>query len=803
MLKSYFKSLNRYHLSLFLFVFLIGHSTIAKSQQQVKVVGKVTDVNGLPLSGVSINLNHSASTTTTDEKGNFLLRLPSGKHVITTNFPGYFAVERSINTTNTQLNVSITLSPEDHLMKEVTIKGLKMQSASAIRTRVPIQDIPQAITIVGQDLIKQQASIDLASISKNIVGLNFTGNYSGAGSSQFFNARGFDLNESQNYRLNGVMVWNWGNQYADNIEQVEFLKGPASILFGDVAPGGVLNFVTKKPLASFMANVDFKTGSWGLARPAIDLTGPITKDRSLRYRLNTSFERSDSFRDKVSSQRKFLSAALAWDIAPKLTFNIEGVFKNANATDDAGLVSPDGSIAGLQTLDPGLYLGEPSREYLFKDNNYFATLTYELNPTWRVKATAFQGRTTNRPFGLWFDQPDTDGDFIRREYGFYQKAKNKTAAVDVYGTFYTGALKHQLLVGAEYQSSTYRQTNGGELSILDKNNIFAPVYGQSVTPDPANAPFRPYITGIERTGIHFQDQVMLFNEKLHVLLGLRLGRTVQGNDYIESDLEGTPYEGYEDDIVSKNIVTPRLGLVYKINPSISTYASYTKGYEINSPDLFALNYLEYASPPATISSQVELGMKMNLNERTSVTLSAFKIDKRRPYGYVYLDPENPNFDEYNVYYEGHHQSRGVELEADGTITRGLSFTGGIGFTSAKVITDPGYPSGNKLPNAPRFAGNGWLTYAPFSKFSGIHVATGVFYKGSFYSSITNDPNLKIPSGYTWDAAMGYKYKSVGLQLNVTNITNQISYLNPWQFNLFDVKPLRQFVITLNYHISKN
>ncbi len=599
------------------------------------------------------------------------------------------------------------------------------------------------------------------------------------------------------------MVWNWGNQYADNIEQIEFLKGPASILFGDVAPGGVLNFVSKKPLANFMANVDFKTGSWGLVRPAIDLTGPITKSRSLRYRVNSSYERSDSFRDKVSSQRRFLSTALAWDISPKLTLEMEGVFKRANATDDAGLVSPDGTIIGLQGLNPSLYLGEPSREYLFKDINYFSTLTYEVNPTWRVKATAFQGNTSNRPYGIWFDQPNVAGDFIRRQYGFFQKAKNRTIAVDAYGSFFTGGIKHQMVFGLEYQSTSYRQTNGGELSVLDMNNLYSPVYGNSITNDPANSPFRPYITGIERVGVHIQDQLMFFSEKLHLLLGIRLGKTKQGNDYIKNELLGTPYEDYEDDIVSKNVFTPRLGLVYKIIPTLSTYASYTKGYEINSPDLFSQNYLQYASPPLTLSSQLELGIKMNFSQnRLGLTLSAFKIDKHKPYGYVYLDPINPNYDQYNVYYEGHHQSKGVELEADGNIAPELSFTGGIAFTSAKVIDDPGYPSGNVLPNAPRIAGNGWVTYEPLNKWQGFHLSAGVFYKGSFFSSIANNPDLKIPSGYTMDAAIGYKYKSAGLQLNVMNITNQISYLNPWQFNLFDVRPLRQFVITLNYRISK-
>jgi iron complex outermembrane receptor protein len=798
-----FKSSKTLYRYLFLILILLSTIKTFAQENHMRISGKVIDRNGMAISGVNVSLKNNAIGTITDEKGNFLLKLPSGDYTLVASYTGYTSAEQQVKISTAQVNLIFKLAVEDNLMQEVTINGQKKQSAAATRTAMPLQNIPQAITVIGQKIIQQQASFDLASIAKNITGLNFTGNYSGAGSSQFFNARGFDLNDSQNYRWNGVMIWNWGNQYADNIEQVEFLKGPTSILFGDVAPGGVMNFVTKKPLANFMANVDFKTGSWGLVRPALDLTGPITKDRTLRYRLNTSYERSDSFRDKVSSERKFIAPAIAWDITPKLALSLEGVFRNASATDDAGLVSPDGTINGLNELDPSLYLGEPSRKYLYRDQSYFSTLSYELNHTWRIKTTAFYSNTTNRPFGLWFDQPNTEGDYVRREYGFYQKAKNGTLSVDIYGSFYTKTIKHNILFGFEYQSTTYRQTNGGELSILDENNIYSPVYGQSLIAEPQETPFRPYITGINRRGIHLQDQMMFFNEKLHVLLGVRFGRTKQGNNYLENDLQGTAYENYTDDIISKNIVTPRFGIVYKIKSNQSVYASYSKGYEINAPDVFAQNYLAYSSPPATLSSQLEFGVKMNLlDNKLGLTLSAFEINKHHPYGYVYLDPINPNYDLYNVYYEGHHQSKGLELEADGFILPGLSLTGGMAFTDAKVIFDPGYDSGNKLPGTPKFTANGWINYQPTKAFKGFDFSTGIFYKSSFYSGIQNNPDLKIPAGYTWDVAMGYNYKKIGMRFNVMNITNQVSYLNPWQFNLFDVKPLRQFTISLNYRIQK-
>ncbi len=796
--------LKTFVLSIVILLPLTNSSSLLAQQGNATIVGKVTDLSGQPISGVSIKLKNLANGTTSDEKGNFLLKLPRGNYLLQASILGYQPAEKAIALSQDRVNVTLQLTAKDNLMQEINITAVKRQSAAATRTAMQIQDIPQAITIVGQRIIKQQAVFDLATITKNMTGVNFTGNYSGAGSSQFFNARGFDLNNSQNYRWNGVMVWNWGNHYADNIEQVEFLKGPNSILFGDVAPGGVMNFVTKKPLAQFMANVELKAGSWGLLRPAIDVSGPLNKSRSVRYRINTSYEKSDSFRDYVSTERKFIAPVVAWNITPKLSLQLEGVFKTSTATDDAGLVSPNGTINGLESLSPSLYLGEPSRNYKYKDQSYFSTLTYEFNNTWRIKSTAFYNESINRPFGLWFDQPDANGNFDRRSYGYYQKAKNGTLAVDVYGSFYTNTIKHQVLFGYEYQSTNYRLTNAGELSLFDQNNIYAPVYNQTITAEPAERPYWPYVAGITRSGVHFQDQVMLFQERLQILLGVRVGKTKQGNRYIQDELQSTAFQGYTDDQISKNLVIPRIGLVYKPSPNYSIYTSYAQGYEINSPDIFAQNYLTYASPPSTRSNQLEFGVKTSLlNQKLGLTLSAFEIYKRNPYGYVYLDPIHPNYDEYNVYYEGKHRSRGIELEVDGTIVNGFSLNGGLAYTNAKVMADPAYPSGNSLPNAPKFSGNLWANYEVNGKLKGFNLGTGIFYKDKFFSSIENDPKLLIPANYTWDATIGYKYKSAGIQLNIMNITNQVSYLNPWLFNLFDVKPLRQFIVTLNYRFSKN
>ena len=785
-------------LALILYIF----NTNAQENRAI-LSGKIIDSNGFGIPGVQIILDGTNQETITDEGGHYLLKAEPGKYSLIIKSIGYVSESRTIILiAGKSTKLSLSLSNDLYALQEVTVSSLKLKSATATKTLMELQDIPQSISVLGQKTIRQQAIFDLSTLSRNISGLNFTGNYSGAGSSQFFNARGFDLNDSQNYRLNGFMIWNLGNNYSDNIEQVEFLKGPSSILFGDATPGGVINFVTKKPLPDFMTELSFKTGSWGLLRPSLDLTGPLNKGKSLRYRLNTSFEQMNSFRDMVSSKRSLIAPTFSWDINNKLSLSLETIFKNSEAVDDAGLVSPDGTISGLRNLSPQLYLGDSGRKYLYSDQNSNLTAKYDLGKTWKIKGSGFYGLTKNRPWGLWFDQPDQQGYFARRAYGYYQRSGNGSVSIETYGEFYTGAIKHKLLIGAEYQSTRYRYTNEGALSLLDTNNLLHPIVNRIPAIPLAEKPYRPYVSLITRRGIYLQDQLMLFKEKIQLSAGVRAGKTSQGNHYFQNLLTGTDFEGYTDNIISKSVISPRLGLIYKTSQWTSIYGSWSEGYEINSPDIFAQNFLKYASPPATISNQLDFGIKSNIiNHQLGLSLSIFEINKHNPYGYVYLNPSNPNYDEYDVYYEGHHRSRGLEVDIDGRLSSSITLTAGAAYTITRVMNDPGYPSGNLLPNAPRYSSNVWLNYESQKTLKGLTAGLGWFYKDKFYSSISNDPNLLIPAGYTMDLALGYKFKRLGTQLNVMNFTNQVNYLNPWQFNLFEVRPLRQFIFTLSYRLQ--
>jgi iron complex outermembrane receptor protein len=182
-------------------------TSFIKTQAQIikkgTISGKVTNENHIPIPGATVELTGPNLATLTDEQGNYLLKVPAGSYKLSAKSLGHLTAETQVRVpANQNVQNTLILIETSESLEDVTISGVKVKTATATRSLMPIQDIPQSIAVIGQRVIKQQAAIDLSTITRNISGLNFTGNYSGAGSAQFFNARGFDLNDSQSYRLN-------------------------------------------------------------------------------------------------------------------------------------------------------------------------------------------------------------------------------------------------------------------------------------------------------------------------------------------------------------------------------------------------------------------------------------------------------------------------------------------------------------------------------------------------------------------------------------------------------------------------
>ncbi|MGH2413607.1 MAG: TonB-dependent receptor plug domain-containing protein, partial [Microcystaceae cyanobacterium] len=248
-------------------------------------------------------------------------------------------------------------------------------ATTATRTDTPLRDIPQSIQVIPQQVLEDQQIIRVPDALRNVSGVQ-RGNTIG-NTSEVFTIRGFQQlggNLRNGFRDNTFSITETAN-----LERIEVLKGPASVLYGNTDPGGVINYVTKQPLPEPFYSVELQAGSFGLVRPSVDLTGPLTSDRTLLYRLNTAYERGGYFRDfDQEVERFFVSPVLTWRIGDRTDLTLEFEYLDDERPYDRGLVASGRGIADipydriLGELDDfktvTQFVGRYSLEHRFSDN---------------------------------------------------------------------------------------------------------------------------------------------------------------------------------------------------------------------------------------------------------------------------------------------------------------------------------------------------------------------------------------------------------------------------------------------------
>jgi iron complex outermembrane receptor protein len=737
--------------------------------QDATVQGTITTrQTGEPLLGVSVGIEGTTLGDATDADGRFTIEnVPVGTHTLVASSVGYTIEQKEIQVTRGgATEVDFLLDESVTRMDEVEVVGQRQRVASATKTLTQLRDLPVAIQIVSQETLQEQAVVDLKGALRNVSGVTHTGSYNGG--YDYFNIRGFSLSNVGNYRRNGVEIWHLGYPYADNIKQVEIIKGPASVLFGDLQPGGIVNITTEKPLSEPYQSAELMVGEYGLVRPSIDVSGPITSDKSVLYRLNASYEHSNSFRDQVNSETFFVAPALTVDLGERTSWDVEASYKKDERVGDPGIVSPDGSYERVQEVPYNRFLGEPTGTYEYEDRQVFSTLEHRFGGDWRVRHTGNVAVSSRTPRNIYLNGVTDDGQVTRRQYFFAQDNRSYFTALDLIGRFSTGSMEHEFLAGVDYYgrfTDVPYQTSRGIDSTLSLQD---PEYDQAdlLVMAPTDSPTQVN----SKRAIYAQDQVRLFDDRVHVLLGARYNFIVQDSKYDD------PSDRPEDEEAFKQrALSPRLGLVYKPVDWLSLYGSYSEAFQVNGFD--------WKDPtqtvPPTYGKQIEAGLKGDvLDERLSMTLTAYQLRKTDVYGWAWENPDDPaaaNWAWY-TYQGGLHQSRGLELDVTGQVLSNLEVTGAAMVANGEVVEDEAYESGNALAEFPSFSGNVWATYEMESLLDGLFVGGGAFYRDGYYGSLANDESSYTPSHFTVDVVAGYRTGRYRAQLNVRNLTNEREYL---------------------------
>jgi iron complex outermembrane receptor protein len=619
------------------------------------------------------------------------------------------------------------------------------RASTATRTETPLRDIPQSIQVVPRQVLDDRNVQSLTQAVETVSGVVDASDQFGAPSGGR-TIRGFTQNG--NFR-NGFR--DAPNPYIldspiGTVEQVEVLRGPASVLFGAIEPGGVINIITRQPLSEPYYNLAFEAGNYNFYQPSIDLSGPLTDDDTVLYRFIAAYQWADGFQEFVETNQTAIAPSLTFNLGEQTRLNLyyEYADFSGDPAESYSILLSDGSL-----IPRDLYIGYPFASLDISAHRFGYTLTHELSENWQIRNN-FAGLisdtrdTSINPSGLTDDR-FVDIDIYDLDFGY----ENYFAQVDLLGEFKTGSVAHQLLVGFDFNDFTDSYT-GDFNTNLPPLDIRDPNYNVS---EPEYEPFLEFENQIRSYGVYVQDQID-FSDNLILLIGGRY-------DWVSSVFEIGDYGalGNTTDEPFRNVgaFSPRVGLVYQPSDTVSLYASYSRSFRQES----GFSSSTQAFDP-TRGTQYEIGVKADfLDNRLSTTLAAYHLTRTNV---ITSDPDNPQFS----IQTGEQRSQGIELNITGEILPGWNMIASYAYTDAIVTEDNDIPEGNRLVNVPENQASLWTTYEiQEGDFRGLGFGVGLFYVGERQGDLAN--SFQLDDYLRTDAALYYRRDRFSAAINVRNL----------------------------------
>ncbi len=524
-------------------------------------------------------------------------------------------------------------------------------------TRQPLLDTPLSVKVLPAELLANQGVDTIGGLERLDAAITASAHNPGGFSTP--SIRGFGLDNWSNYRYNGLTMVNQQATGLENKERVEVLKGLSGLQAGFSAPGGLINLVTKRPAADAISDLSVAGTQFGQTRIHADLSRR-TQDGRFGVRVNLAAEEERSYVRQVSGPRRFASLAGDWQVTPTTALQVDVEHERREQRAQPDLVT---DVAGRlpRDVDPRTYLGQPWSRYPTQSTILSGRLLQDLAQDWSLTAEviAMTLERDQKAFYLSGLQPDGDA-----QVDLYdspdQTRKPTTARVLVAGSLQTGALRHELSMGA----STYRHRawwGQGYWGSIGTTNIHRPV----AIADPLPVVSASALAREDRESGLFVQDVVAVGDAWRVHLGGRYARREQRS------LDTTT--GAQTQRYARNVFTPSVALVFKPTATMSAYVSYVQGLEQGgTAPLDTRNRTQQMAP--LVSTQWEAGVKMAVAENLSGELAVFRLTK--PAEYTNAD---------NVYaQDGERRHQGVEAAITGRLTREWTVLGSVMLLDARL-----------------------------------------------------------------------------------------------------------------------
>jgi iron complex outermembrane receptor protein len=779
--------------------------------QTGKVNGVIKTADNQPAAYVNVVLKEINKGTISGEDGTFQLKnIKAGSYTIVTSFIGLQPQEQSVNIKEGETtDVNFTLSESAQQLSEVVItdsRTLNERTSSIGKSTIKPMDLPQSVVVLDRVVLERQQSLRLSDVLMNANGVYVMGTT--GGTQEEIAGRGFSYGSNNTFK-NGSRFNNAIMPEVSSLERVEVLKGSNAILFGNVAAGGVLNLITKKPKFEKGGEFSFRTGSYDFYKPSLDIYGAIDNSEKVAFRINTSYENAGSFRDNVHGERIYFNPSLLVRAGKNTEVLIEGDYLKDDRTLDYGIGAVDYQIIDLPR---DRFIGASWSYAKAEQKSTSLTVTHQLNTNWQIRALASYQGFNNDIFGTTRPNASSlmvgaDGKWKRGLQRSGTDQKYYLAQVDLNGTFKTGTIEHNVLFGADadqYKTEAlayqYKNPLLGNKNVYDSINVFdLNLYTQRQDIpliDKTGLTESP----IDRLGIYIQDHVTL-TEKLKLLAGLR---------YSSMKSESTPYTYASNDAVatkgkttsfSDDAFSPRFGIVYQPFKSTSMFASYANSFTLNT----TRDTTDTPLPPSIID-QFEIGVKNDLLKGLlSLNVTAYQIvNDNLAQSYVPANPKFPNAQQL----AGEVTSKGVEVDFMTKSINGLSFIAGYSYNDTRYTKSSQFIEGSKLRYNPSHTANASVYYAfDNAALKGLNLGLIGFYMGdrvagrSTQINVPNDTRKLIPvsSFFQFDATAGYSFRDISVRVKVSNLLNELSYHVHDDNSVNPIAP-RMFSTTIAYKL---
>jgi len=725
------------------------------AQQPGSVVqGKIFDQTHAPIVGARIAATPEGrtpgATSVSGPTGEFSLPLNIGKYRLMVSADGFQDVSQPVTVAEAASAPIEILLPVSEQRTSVTVTeaaGYQVIATSvATKTTTPLLDIPQSITIVSRELIKDQLMMTMADVVRYVPGVTMA---QGEGHRDAPVIRGNST--TSDFYVNGVRddVQYYRDLY--NLERVEAVKGPNAMIFGRGGGGGVINRVTKEAGFIPLREISLQGGSFGNKRVSGDLDQPL--GGKFAFRLNSMYENSDSFRNYFNLERYGIAPTVTVTPDEKTKIRLGYEYFHDGRVTDRGIPSFQGQPA---VTHRSTFFGNPNASQARAGVHLgSAIVERQLGPGLNVRNSTLFGTYDKFYQNVFPGAVDPTATLVNLSgYNTATQRDNAFNQTDVTYRKSTGPIEHTLLWGAEFgrqSTANFRQTaffnnTAASIDVAFRNPTdFTPVTWRQAATDADNRP----VNTVAAT--YIQDQVNL-SRFVQVVGGVRFDRF---------DLRFHNNRNNEDRRRKDNLISPRAGIVVKPIAPLSLYFNYSIAYLPSSGDQFgSLDATTETLKPEKFTNY-EGGIKWDVRRYLSITAALYRLNRTNTRS---IDPNNPAV----IFQTGSQRTNGYELGISGSITRAWTVAGGYSYQNAFISSATSAARlGAQIAMVPHHNFSLWNNYRIMSRLSG---GLGIIHQADMWAGIDN--TVVIPSFTRADVALYYSLtEKVRLQANVENLTD--------------------------------